>query len=202
MESSVTSGTWSSCLVFQFLLSDDASLEEGEISEEEEDKTKETYAQYDRARYYGSSRDTRTSRPSSSDLVLESPASPEMVEQMAESRREVPTIPMEKEPRLPPELEERGGWVQVSGPQEQEQPQEEEDLDEDLLYLRLIALRSLATEKEEEEKREKEAEGKAEMLELLEEARNGDPAGGILTLYVGYGDKLGSSFTLLFCNPG
>merc|ERR1719234_1416381 len=85
---------------------------------------------------------------------------------------------MEKEPRLPPELEERGGWVQVSGPpaQEQEPAQEEEDLDEDLLYLRLIALRSLATEKEEEEKREKEAEGKAEMLQLLEEAKSGDLA--------------------------
>ena len=65
-------------------------------------------------------------------------------------------------------------------PQEQEQPQEEEDLDEDLLYLRLIALRSLATEKEEEEKREKEAEGKAEMLELLEEAKSGNPTGGPL----------------------
>ena len=104
-----------------------------------------------------------------------------MAEQRGESRREVPTIPMEKEPRLPPELEERGGWVQVSGPpQEQEQPQEEEDLDEDLLYLRLIALRSLATEKEEEEKREKEAEGKAEMLELLEEAKSGNPTGGPL----------------------
>ena len=104
-----------------------------------------------------------------------------MAEQRGESWREVPMIPMEKEPRLPPELEERGGWVQVSGPpaqeQEQEPAQEEEDLDEDLLYLRLIALRSLATEKEEEEKREKEAEGKAEMLQLLEEAKSGDLAG-------------------------
>ena len=105
-----------------------------------------------------------------------------MAEQREESSREVPTIPMEKEPRLPPELEERGGWVQVSGPppQVQEQQQEEEDLDEDLLYLRLIALRSLATEKEEEEKREKEEEGKAEMLELLEEAKSGNTAGGSL----------------------
>merc|ERR1712117_736614 len=97
-----------------------------------------------------------------------------MAEQTAEVRRDIPTIPMEKEPRLPPELEERGGWVQVSGPQEQPQ-EEEEDLDEDLLYLRLIALRSLANE--EEEKREKEAEGKAEMLELLEEAKLGDVPG-------------------------
>ena len=105
-----------------------------------------------------------------------------MAEQTAEVRRDIPTIPMEKEPRLPPELEERGGWVQVSGPQEQPQ-EEEEDLDEDLLYLRLIALRSLATEKEEEEKREKEAEGKAEMLELLEEAKLGDVPGEFDILY-------------------
>jgi len=165
-------------------ISDDASLEEGEISEEEEEAEEaenptkdrgESHAPYDRSRYYN--RRGSDVRPSSSELVLESPASPEMAEQRGESRREVPTIPMEKEPRLPPELEERGGWVQVSGPpQEQEQQQEEEDLDEDLLYLRLIALRSLATEKEEEEKREKEAEGKAEMLELLEEAKTDNPA--------------------------
>ena len=168
-----------------FLLSDDASLEEGEISEEEEEQCEEAIKEfneaydgvnevYDRARYYG--RRSKEVRPSSSELVLDSPASPDMAEQTAEVRRDIPTIPMEKEPRLPPELEERGGWVQVSGPQEQPQ-EEEEDLDEDLLYLRLIALRSLATEKEEEEKREKEAEGKTEMLELLEEAKLGDVPG-------------------------
>ena len=116
--------------------------------------------------------------------VSESPASPEGAADPW-SCLPVTEIPVEGLlclpepcPSLPPGVRERGGWVQVRGPEleEQEEPvEQEEDLDEDILYLRLIALRSLANEREEEERREKEGrvEGgvdTAEMLELLEEA--------------------------------
>lgn len=114
-------------------------------------------------------------------VTTDSPASPEPTEA---GRWSLPVreIPVE-ERRLPPGVEERGGWVQVVGPPDLEG--QEEDLDEDILYLRLIALRSLAMEKEEEELKEKEKEGivvatevldnkemldTTEMLELLEEA--------------------------------
>jgi len=117
---------------------------------------------YDRARYYGG-----RERGRKMEEVLESPASPEVVEE--EPRGQVRRIPVEE---LPQEVVERGGWVEVSGPAVQEEEQEE-DLDEDILYLRLIALRSLANEREEEERREKareEEQGREEMLELLQEA--------------------------------
>ena len=137
----------------------------------------------------GSRREVRASKREEQcwrrEEVSESPASPEGAADQW-SCLPVTEIPVEGLlclpepcPSLPPEVRERGGWVQVRGPELEEQQEEpveqEEDLDEDILYLRLIALRSLANEREEEERREKEGrvEGgvdTAEMLELLEEA--------------------------------
>jgi hypothetical protein len=138
---------------------------------------------YDRARYYGGRRaadpdgfpePVRACRqeapPVRSPRFQDSPDSPETLQAPTRDAwvREIPV----EERRLPPGLEERGGWVEVRGPEQQADRAaegEEEDLDEDLLYLRLIALRSLANEREEEEKQQP-AEVRSEMLELLEEA--------------------------------